>query len=58
MTEIYFTMVLSEHLCSLDLCSLCPPVCLIYGPPGTGKTTTLAAVVLSAVANGDKVGEV
>jgi len=37
------------------MCSECPPVCLIHGPPGTGKTTALAAAVLSAVANGEKV---
>jgi len=36
-------------------CSECGPVTLIHGPPGTGKTTTLAAAVLSAVANNEKV---
>ena len=38
---------------ALMSCSKCAPVTLIQGPPGTGKTTTLAAAVLSAVANGD-----
>lgn len=31
------------------------PLTIIHGPPGTGKTTTLAAAILSAVANGDRV---
>ncbi len=35
--------------------SACNPVSLIHGPPGTGKTTTLAAAVLSAVAEGERV---
>jgi ATP-dependent RNA/DNA helicase IGHMBP2 len=39
----------------LSSCSSCQPVTLIHGPPGTGKTTTLAAVILSAVANGERV---
>ena len=38
---------------ALMSCSQCDPVTVIQGPPGTGKTTTLAAAVLSAVANGD-----
>jgi len=40
---------------ALDMISKCHPLTLIHGPPGTGKTTTLAAAVLSAVLNGDKV---
>ncbi|TRY71725.1 hypothetical protein TCAL_00281 [Tigriopus californicus] len=36
-------------------CDRHPHLSVIHGPPGTGKTTTLAAAVLSAVANGDKV---
>ena len=40
---------------ALDMISECHPLTLIHGPPGTGKTTTLAAAVLSAVLNGDKV---
>ena len=31
------------------------PITIIHGPPGTGKTTALAAVIISAVANGSKV---
>ena len=34
-----------------------PPVSIIHGPPGTGKTTVLAACVLHAVAQGEKVGD-
>ena len=44
----------SKHA-ALTACASCPPVSVIHGPPGTGKTTTLAAAVLSAVANGEKV---
>lgn len=36
-------------------CDRRPHLAVIHGPPGTGKTTTLAAAILSAVANGDKV---
>ena len=45
----------SSKQSALTVCSSCPPVAVIHGPPGTGKTTTLAAAVLSAVANGEKV---
>ena len=40
---------------ALTACSACAPLTVIHGPPGTGKTTTLAAAVLSAVANGERV---
>ena len=40
---------------ALKLCALRLPVTLLHGPPGTGKTSTLAAAVLSAVKNEDKV---
>ena len=40
---------------ALTLCSERRPLTLLHGPPGTGKTTTLAAAVLSAVKNGDRV---
>ncbi|XP_023341127.1 DNA-binding protein SMUBP-2 [Eurytemora carolleeae] len=44
-----------QKMKAIELCSRCEPLTLIHGPPGTGKTTTLAAAVLSAVANGEKV---
>ena len=40
---------------ALTACSACASLTVIHGPPGTSKTTTLAAAVLSAVANGDRV---
>ena len=39
----------------MQLCANCHPVTLIHGPPGTGKTATLAAAVVSAALNGDRV---
>ena len=39
----------------MQLCAHCHPVSLIHGPPGTGKTATLAAAVVSAALNGDRV---
>ena len=40
----------SSKKSALTACSSCAPVTVIHGPPGTGKTTTLAAAVLSRVA--------
>ena len=39
----------------MQLCAHCRPVTLIHGPPGTGKTATLAAAVVYAALNGDRV---
>ena len=54
---IFNKKLLSDEskMTALQLCSLCLPLTLLHGPPGTGKTTTLAAAVLSAVKNGEKV---
>ena len=54
---IFNKKLLSDEskMTALQLCSQCLPLTLLHGPPGTGKTTTLAAAVLSAVKNGDKV---
>jgi hypothetical protein len=40
---------------AVELCSQCHPVTIIHGPPGTGKTTALAAAILSALANGNRI---
>ena len=54
---VYNKALLSDEskMSALTLCSERPPLALLHGPPGTGKTTTLAAAVLSAVKNGDRV---
>ena len=40
---------------AVQLCAHRQPVTLIHGPPGTGKTATLAAAIISAAVNGDRV---
>eukprot|EP00095_Tigriopus_kingsejongensis_P003527 snap_masked-scaffold522_size146686-processed-gene-0.13 protein:Tk03527 transcript:snap_masked-scaffold522_size146686-processed-gene-0.13-mRNA-1 annotation:"dna-binding protein smubp-2-like isoform x1" len=56
MVSHYFNPNLDEaKLRAVDDCARCRNLTIIHGPPGTGKTTTLAAAVLSALANGDKV---
>ena len=54
---VYNPALLSDDskMSALTLCSERQPLTLLHGPPGTGKTTTLAAAVLSAVKNGDRV---
>ncbi|CAB4056023.1 unnamed protein product [Lepeophtheirus salmonis] len=54
------TLELSDYLDdskleTLNHASKCPPLHLIHGPPGTGKTTSLASIVISAVANDERV---
>ena len=44
-----------DKIQAVKLCCECHPLTIIHGPPGTGKTTGLAAVILSALANGSRV---
>ena len=44
-----------DKIQAVNLCCECHPLTIIHGPPGTGKTTGLAAVILSALANGSRI---
>jgi Rad3-related DNA helicase len=44
-----------SKIAALAKCAQRRPITILHGPPGTGKTTALAAAVLSAVTQGERV---